>query len=33
VTADGRPVFSKKAEGRFPDPGEVAERLKAQGLA
>jgi len=23
VTVDGKPVFSKKAQGRFPDDGEV----------
>ena len=27
VTVDGELVFSKHSEGRFPKPGEVAERL------
>ena len=30
VLVDGRVVFSKKAEGRVPAPGEVAGRLKAK---
>ena len=30
VLVDGRVVFSKKAEGRVPTPGEVAGRLKAK---
>jgi len=28
VTVDGRLVFSKKALGRFPEPGEVVRRIK-----
>jgi selenoprotein W-related protein len=28
VTADGKPVFSKKETGRFPEPGEIAGLLK-----
>lgn len=31
MVADGRVVFSKKGEGRFPDPGEVVARLEAAG--
>lgn len=31
VVADDRLVFSKKAEGRFPDPGEVLARLEPMG--
>jgi selenoprotein W-related protein len=27
VTADGRLVFSKKALGRFPEPGEVGHQI------
>jgi selenoprotein W-related protein len=29
VTADGKLVFSKKELGRFPEPGEVRENIKA----
>ena len=29
VVVDGRVVFSKKAEGRLPVPGEIAKRVKA----
>jgi selT/selW/selH-like putative selenoprotein len=32
ITVDGRPVFSKIEEDRFPDPGEVVARLRAMGL-
>jgi len=32
ISLDGRLVFSKKAEDRFPEPGEVVARLRAQGL-
>ena len=28
VTVDGRMVFSKSKTGRFPNPGEVTEKLK-----
>ena len=28
VVVDGRVVFSKKAEGRLPAPGEIAKRVK-----
>ena len=31
VVADERVVFSKKGEGRFPEPGEVVTRLAAAG--
>ncbi len=27
VTVDGELLFSKRATGRFPEPGEVAERI------
>jgi selT/selW/selH-like putative selenoprotein len=30
VTLDGAPVFSKRATGRFPLPGEVEAALKAR---
>ncbi len=30
VTADGRPVFSKKALGRFPNAGEVVGLLRSR---
>ena len=34
VEVDGTRVFSKHAEGdRFPDEGEVVERIRKQGLA
>jgi selenoprotein W-related protein len=29
VVADGRPVFSKRETGRFPEDGEVLEALRA----
>jgi selenoprotein W-related protein len=29
VTVDGKLVFSKLQIGRFPDPGEIAQKLKA----
>ncbi len=29
VELDGKMVFSKHEEGRFPEPGEVLERLSA----
>ena len=29
VVVDGRVVFSKKAEGRLPVPGEIVKRVKA----
>jgi selT/selW/selH-like putative selenoprotein len=32
VSLDGRPVFSKIEEDRFPEPGEVVARLRALGL-
>ena len=32
ISVDGRPVFSKLEEDRFPEPGEVVARLRAQGL-
>ena len=28
ITVDGRPVFSKKEVGRFPEPGEIAGMLQ-----
>jgi selT/selW/selH-like putative selenoprotein len=28
VAADGREIFSKKRQGRFPNPGEIAGILK-----
>jgi predicted Rdx family selenoprotein len=28
VLADGRLVFSKQREGRFPDPGEILDALR-----
>jgi hypothetical protein len=30
VVVDGRVVFSKKAEGRVPPPGEIGARVKAR---
>jgi len=30
VEVDGKPVFSKRQIGRFPDPGEVVSLIKAQ---
>ena len=30
VTADGKEVWNKKAKGRFPDPGEITEIVKAK---
>ncbi|MBE7463496.1 MAG: SelT/SelW/SelH family protein [Planctomycetes bacterium] len=30
VTVDGKLVFSKHSEGRFPKPGEVTQRLQAK---
>jgi len=30
VKLDGSPIYSKKALGRFPDPGEVEELLRHQ---
>ena len=30
VVFDGTPVFSKKQEGRFPEPGEVVARLRTR---
>ena len=30
VMVDGRVVFSKKAEGRVPPPGEIGARVKAR---
>ncbi len=32
ISVDGREVFSKIAEDRFPEPGEVVTRLRAMGL-
>jgi len=32
ISVDGREVFSKVAEDRFPEPGEVVTRLRAMGL-
>jgi selT/selW/selH-like putative selenoprotein len=32
ISANGREVFSKVAEDRFPEPGEVVARLRAMGL-
>ena len=32
ISMDGREVFSKVAEDRFPEPGEVVTRLRAMGL-
>jgi selT/selW/selH-like putative selenoprotein len=32
ISLDGREVFSKVAEDRFPEPGEVVSRLRAMGL-
>ena len=29
VALDGKMLFSKEASGRFPNPGEVATKLKA----
>jgi Rdx family len=29
VTVDGRPVFSKKAAGRMPEPGEVVRLVQS----
>jgi predicted Rdx family selenoprotein len=29
VVADGRLVFSKQREGRFPDPGEILAAVRA----
>jgi selenoprotein W-related protein len=29
VSVDGRPIFSKKALGRFPEDGEIAEKILA----
>ena len=31
VSADGRPVFSKKALNRFPDEGEILALLQGEG--
>ena len=31
VTVDGETVFSKFETGRFPQPGEVVEALRARG--
>jgi len=28
VSFDGQPVFSKKAQGRFPEPGEVESQIE-----
>ena len=30
VVADGRPVFSKKQQGRFPETGEIVRLLSGQ---
>ena len=32
ISVDGREVFSKISEDRFPEPGEVVTRLRAMGL-
>ena len=32
ISVEGREVFSKIAEDRFPEPGEVVTRLRAMGL-
>lgn len=32
ISLDGREVFSKVEEDRFPEPGEVVARLRAMGL-
>ena len=32
ISVGGREVFSKVAEDRFPEPGEVVSRLQAMGL-
>ena len=32
ISVDGREIFSKIAEDRFPEPGEVVTRLRAMGL-
>lgn len=32
ISVGGREVFSKIAEDRFPEPGEVVTRLRAMGL-
>ena len=32
ISVEGREVFSKVAEDRFPEPGEVVSRLRAMGL-
>jgi selT/selW/selH-like putative selenoprotein len=29
VVLDGTLIFSKKAEGRFPEPGEILEKIPA----
>jgi selenoprotein W-related protein len=31
VVADGKLIFSKKAEGRFPEPSEIHAALAASG--
>jgi len=31
VVVDGELIFSKKAEGRFPEPGEILEQLGSRG--
>ena len=31
VVMDGRPLFSKKAHGRFPEPHEVLDQIPAAG--
>ena len=28
ISVDGKPVFSKRSEGRFPDDGEVAKLIR-----
>ncbi|MCP3960240.1 MAG: SelT/SelW/SelH family protein [bacterium] len=30
VTLDGELIYSKKANGRFPEPGEVAQEIKGR---
>lgn len=33
VVVDGRTVFSKYAEQRFPEPGEIVDALRAMSVA
>ena len=33
VVVDGKLVYSKAETGRFPDPGEIVDKLKKQGGA